>query len=356
MGAATRIPDPAKLLQELVAIPSESGQEGQVVDRLEALFCDLGWPARRHGQNLYATIGAEQGPLVLFNSHTDTVPVGQGWTRDPLGELVDGRIYGRGSNDAKGCLVAMIVGAARHLARGGKGRVCVAATCEEEVMGQGLEALLPLLPRPDAALVGEPTRLQPAVAQKGLMVLEITAHGRSAHAAHGGGENAITRLAPDLVALASLELDRVHPFLGPSTLAVTQIQGGTRHNVIPDRCTCVVDIRLTPAYTPAEIVALVGERVSGEVRVRSDRLAPVETALHEPVVRAVLRARPDAVPYGSPTLSDWVFLRGIPTVKIGPGDSLRSHTADEYITVDELEAGAAFYERFLDIWGRAPGA
>jgi acetylornithine deacetylase len=322
-----------------------------VVDRLHDLFGSLGWQPRRHGRNLFAVVGEGEGPLVLFNSHTDTVPVGEGWTRDPLGELDEGRLYGRGSNDAKGCLVAMIAGVARYLEGGGQGRVCVAATCEEEVMGQGLEALLPALPPLDAALVGEPTALQPAVAQKGLLVLEITAHGRAAHAAHGGGVNAIVNMAPDLLALAAPGLHRLHPFLGPTSLAVTQIEGGTRHNVIPERCTCVVDIRLTPAYTPDEVVALVRERVEGEVRVRSDRLGPVETSLEHPVVQAVLRARPGAEPYGSPTLSDWVFLRDVPTVKIGPGDSLRSHTPDEFVTVDELRDGVAFYERFLHEWG-----
>jgi acetylornithine deacetylase len=344
--------DPVRLLRELVALPSESGREERVVERLEELFYALGWTPRRSGRNLYAMLGDPAGPLLLLSSHTDTVPAGEGWSRSPLGELADGRIYGRGSNDAKGCLLAMTLGAARHLERGGRARVCLAATCEEEVMGEGLGALLAELPRPDAALVGEPTGLQPAVAQKGLLVLEVTARGRSAHAAHGGGVNAITELAADLCALSDLRLERVHSLLGPTTLAVTQIQGGTRHNVIPDRCTCVVDIRLTPVYAPAEIVALVRERVKAEVRVRSDRLGPVETRRDHPLVQAVLRARPGAVPYGSPTLSDWIFLRGVPAVKIGPGDSLRSHAPDEFITVDELRDGVLFYERFLDEWTR----
>jgi acetylornithine deacetylase len=348
--------DAVGLLRELVAIPSESGHEERVVERLEAVFRALGWQPRRQGRNVYALLGDGQGPLLLLNSHTDTVPVGEDWSRGPFGELADGRIYGRGSNDAKGCLVAMILGTARHLEKGGRGRVCVAATCEEEVMGEGLGTLLPELPRPDAALVGEPTGLQPAVAQKGRLVLEVTAHGRSAHAAHSGGVNAIMRLVPDLSALSEPGLDRMDPLLGPTTVAVTQIQGGTRQNVIPDRCTCVVDIRLTPAYAPGEIVALLRERVKGEVRVCSDRLGPVQTPTDHELVQAVLRARPGAVPYGSPTLSDWVFLREIPTVKIGPGESLRSHTPDEFITVDELLQGVLFYERFLSEWTGQPHA
>jgi acetylornithine deacetylase len=341
-------PEAAQLLRRLVAIPSESGQEQQVVAELERVLLDLGWSPRREGRNLWAVIG-EDGPLVLLNSHTDTVPHGEGWSRDPLGEQEGGRLYGRGSNDAKGPLVAMILGTARYFATGPrKGRVCLAATCEEEVMGQGLEALLPSLPAPDAALVGEPTGLDPAVSQKGLVILEITARGRSAHAAHGGGVNAITAAAHDVLALAELGFEREHPHLGSTTLAVTQIQGGERHNVIPDRCKLVVDIRLSPAYAPAEVVEQVRETVQGEVRVRSDRLAPVETPADHPLVQAVLRARPEAVPYGSPTLSDWVFLRHLPAVKIGPGDSRRSHTPDEYIELEELEQGVAFYERFLE--------
>jgi acetylornithine deacetylase len=265
-----------------------------------------------------------------------------------MGAVVDGKIYGRGSNDAKGCLTAMILGAARAFGqRAPRGSVCIAATCEEEINGQGLAKLISELPKPDAAVVGEPTGLQPAVAQKGLIVLEITAKGRSAHVAWGGGVNAIEIAAKDVVALSGLKFERWHSVLGKTSLSVAQIQGGTRHNVIPDRCKIVVDIRTTPSYTPEEIIGQVKKAVKGEVLVRSQRLQAVATDEAHPIVRAALAANPGSKPWGSPGLSDWVFLKETPTVKVGPGDSRRSHAPDEYMEVKELEAGVVFYERLI---------
>ncbi|HEX4048438.1 MAG TPA: M20/M25/M40 family metallo-hydrolase [Elusimicrobiota bacterium] len=337
------------LLQDLVRLPSPSGKEEAVVARLESEFRGLGWKPIVSGRNLTALLDGGEGPLLLLNSHTDTVPVGEEWTKDPLAaNIEDGRIYGRGTNDAKGCLTAMILGAAAAFAtRAPKGRVLIAASCEEEVLGQGLEKLLPSLPRPDAAVVGEPTGLQPAVAQKGLIVLEITASGRSAHAAHGGGVNAVEAAARDVLALAGLNFDKAHAALGRPSLNVTQISGGSRHNVIPDRCKMVIDIRTTPAYSADEIVARVKDAAKGEIFVRSSRLHSVETDPDHPIVKAALAANPHSIPYGSATLSDWVFLKGVPTVKVGPGDSRRSHTPDEYLEVAELEAGVLFYERLI---------
>ena len=341
--------DAVALLQDLVRIPSPSGQEDAVVARLEDAFRSLGFKPERRGRNLTALLDGGEGPLLLLNSHTDTVPVGEEWTRDPLAaKIVDGRLYGRGANDAKGPLTAMILGAARAFQKDApKGRVLLAASCEEETLGQGLEKLLPQLPRPDAAVVGEPTGLKPAVAQKGLLVLEITAAGRAAHAAHGGGINAIEAAARDVLALAKLRFERLHPALGGITLNVTQISGGARHNVIPDRCKLVVDVRTTPDYAVDELVAAVTAAVEGSVHVRSSRLGSVATDPAHAVVQAALSANPGAKPYGSPTLSDWVFLKGIPTVKVGPGESKRSHTPDEYIEVAELEAGVDFYEKLI---------
>ena len=194
-----------ELLRELVRIPSESRKEDALVSRLEKLFSSFGWSPIRSGNNVHVMLGTS-GPLLLLNSHTDTVPVGEGWTQPALeAALVDGKIYGRGANDAKGPLTAMILAAKNVFEKDPpKGRVCLAATCEEEVIGQGLEKLITELPKPDAAVVGEPTGLKPAVAQKGLLLLEITAKGRSAHAAWGGGVNAIELAAKDVAALSSL--------------------------------------------------------------------------------------------------------------------------------------------------------
>jgi acetylornithine deacetylase len=337
------------LLRETIRIPSESRSEDAVVAHLESAMRELGLAPRTNGRNLTALLDGGDGPLLLLNSHTDTVPIGSGWTRDPLkADIEDGKIYGRGSNDAKGCLIAMILGAQKAFATSSpKGKVLIAATCEEEVLGQGLEVLLPSLPRPDAAVVGEPTGLNSATAQKGLLLLEITANGKSAHAAHGGGVNAVEAAARDVLALSKLSIDREHPALGKTTIHVTQISGGDRHNVIPDRCKLVVDIRTTPSVSPEEIIALVNKTVAGEVTIRSNRLGSVETDPNHAIIQAALAANPAGSTYGSPTLSDWVFLKGIPTVKAGPGDSKRSHTPDEYLKVAELEAGVLFYEKLI---------
>lgn len=337
-----------ELLKDLVRLPSPSGKEELVVSYLGEVFSGLGWKPVKSGRNIHVELGSG-GPLLLLNSHTDTVPVGEGWTKPPLDAAVEGgKIYGRGANDAKGCLAAMIAGTAAVFSEDPpKGRVLLAATCEEETSGQGLEVLLGALPKPDAAVVGEPTGLNPAVAQKGLLLLEITAKGRSAHAAWGGGENAVVSAAADILSLSGVVFDRAHPALGRASLAVTQAHGGERHNVIPDRCRITVDIRTTPAYTPNELVELVRSRVKGEVRVRSERLVSVETDPGHAIVRAALAANPSARPFGSPTVSDWVFLKDVPTVKAGPGDSRRSHTPDEYVTEAELKAGAAFYAALI---------
>lgn len=336
------------LLKDLVSIPSESGKEEAVVARVAGEMESLGLKPSVSGRNVTAMLDGGDGPLLLLNSHTDTVPVGLGWTRNPLGETDGSRLYGRGSNDAKGCVSAMLHGAVQAFkAKAPKGKVLLAFSCEEEVLGQGLEKLLPTLPKPDAAVVGEPTGLSPAVAQKGLLLLEILAAGRSAHAAWGGGVNAVEAAARDVLALAKLSIPGEHPVLGKTSLAVTQIAGGQRHNVIPDSCKLVVDIRTVPSVSPEDIIALVKKSVEGQVNVRSNRLGSVETDPAHPIVKAALAANPAGKAYGSPTLSDWVFLKGIPTVKAGPGDSTRSHTPDEFLESGELEAGAAFYQDLI---------
>lgn len=340
---------PLELLRDLVRIPSESGKEEAVVARVADAMRELGLEPEVRGRNVVATLDGGDGPLLLLNSHTDTVPVGLGWTMDPLAaDIIDGKLYGRGSNDAKGCLTAMLLAAAAAFkTKAPKGKVMLAFSCEEEVLGQGLEKLLPDLPKPDAAVVGEPTGLSPAVAQKGLLLLEVTAAGRSAHAAWGGGVNAVEAAARDVLALSKLRIPGEHVVLGKTSLHVTQISGGTRHNVIPDSCKLVVDVRTVPSVSPEDIIALVKRSVEGQVAVRSNRLNSVETDPAHPIVRAALAANPAGRAYGSPTLSDWVFLKGVPTVKAGPGVSKRSHTPDEYLEVAELEAGVTFYERLI---------
>lgn len=351
-----------ELLEQLVRIPSVSGDEHAVCAFLADWFAQAGLDARVDDRNLVVRVHGEQpGPVLLLNSHLDVVPPGEGWSTDPFVPKVDcGRMIGRGANDAKASVAAMaravIALARRPQARG---EVIFAATCEEERGRMGLERILPSLGPIDAAVVGEPTGLNPAVAQNGLLILELTAKGRAGHAARPHlAINAIEIAARDVTTLTGLRFQPENPHVGPMTLAVTQIHAGHAHNVIPGECKIVVDIRTIPEIPPAEVVARVREAVRSEVHVRSDRLAPVKTPEGAWILEAVLAVSPDSKPFGSPTLSDWAHLRGIPAVKLGPGISEVSHTVDEWIELAQVYRAEAVYEAiartYLDCGGTAP--
>jgi acetylornithine deacetylase len=233
------------------------------------------------------------------------------------------------------------------------GQVIVALTaCEESGQGyNGLETLRPHLPPLNAALVGEPTSLQPCVAQKGLLILKVHAQGRSAHAARAHlGVNAILGAAADLQRLAGFELDRRHPVLGPSTFTVTMIEGGEARNMVPEHCTFWLDVRTTPAYTHEELHAMFEAYLDATVEVHSKRLIPVGTPPDARIVRACRKALPAAEPFGSATMSDWLFLHDLPVVKIGPGDSRLSHTADEHVEAAEVVEAVAAYKRIIQAY------
>lgn len=349
--------DALELLCALVRAPSPSGEEGPAADVLERWLSERGLDPVRDGRNVWAGVG-EDGPVLLLCSHLDTVPVGEGWTRPPLEAHREGeRIYGRGANDAKASVAAMAC-TLRALRDEGAldagGRVVLAATCEEETgRPGGLPDLLPRLPPPAAAVVGEPTGLAPVVAQKGLLVLEATAHGRPSHAARPEeGENAIANAAAAIRALAELRFERVHGSLGTPTAVVTVIEGGSRRNTIPARCTFWIDVRTTPAYEPRELAELIGRALGPrvEVRVHSDRIRAVDVDPEDPIVRAAVRATGGAATRGSPTVSDWAFLRGIPAVKLGPGESRRSHAPDEFVAEGELLAAVRVYRELAREW------
>lgn len=341
--------DVVGLLRDLVRIPSISGDEAKICAFLADLLRSEGLDVRVDDRNLEArVVGRGPGPTLLFNSHLDVVPPGEGWTRDPFDPLIaEGRMTGRGCNDAKASVAAMALSAIR-LAKSPpeRGTLVFAATCEEERGRAGLERFLPSLGPVDAAVVGEPTGLHPAVAQNGLLILELTAVGRAGHAARPRlAENAIQIAALDIAALHALTWEPVNPHVGPMTLAVTQIQAGHAHNVIPGECKMVVDIRTIPEIPPEVVVERVRAAVRSRVHVRSDRLAPVRTPEGARVLDAVLRAHPEARPFGSPTLSDWAHLKGIPAVKLGPGISEISHTADEWVELALVERAVGLYEQ-----------
>lgn len=338
-----------KLLTELVAIPSVSGDEEAVAAHLAAWLEERGLTPTVDDRNLHVRIaGRAPGPVLLLNSHLDVVPPGDGWLADPfVPRLIDGRMIGRGANDAKASVAAMAVATVALAADPpARGELVFAATCEEERGRDGLERLLPTLGPLDAAIVGEPTGLHPAVAQNGLLLLELYPRGRAGHAARPHlADNAISIAARDIVAIEGLTWEPANPHVGPMTLAVTQIEAGTAHNVIPDRARIVVDIRTIPEIPPHAVVERIRSVVRSEVRVRSDRLAPVATPAGAAILDAVLRALPDARPFGSPTLSDWAHLAGVPAVKLGPGLSEVSHTTEEWVELAQVERAADAYRQ-----------
>ena len=342
------------LLGDLVRFPSLSREEEAIASYVEAYVRRSHLPVRRVGNNVWFALGAGAHRLLL-NSHLDVVPPSSGHPYPPFDPVVvNGRLYGRGAVDAKASGAAMTTAVLELAAAGYEptdGSVLVALTVCEEI-GQehnGLRALRPQLPEIHAALVGEPTDMQPMVAQKGMLVLRAAARGRSAHAARAElGENAILKAARDISRLDTLEFDRADPVLGKSSLAVTTISGGSARNIVPETCTFEIDIRSTPAYTHKEIISLVTDLLESEVAVHSARIVPVSTRSDEPIVRSCLAAIPESVPRGSPTASDWLYLADIPTVKIGPGSSELSHTADEHIVVSDLEYAVAAYKRIIE--------
>lgn len=354
------MPSVVDLHADLVAIPSVTFDEAAAADYVEAWARGVdGLAVGRDGDSVWASLG-DGDDLLLLASHLDVVPPSEGHPYPPFTPTtVDGKVYGRGAVDAKASGAAMLAALARLAAEGWRpagGRLVVALTECEETGGLTRNGLARLrrtvfgqtLPEPAAALIGEPTELLPCLAQKGLLVLKATAHGRTAHAARAHlGDNALTRAARDLVAVDALAFDRVDPLLGATTITATMVEGGTASNVVPDRCRFTLDVRSTPAYTHPELTALVADALESTVEVHSDRLVPCATAADARIARATDAALTAlgraAAPFGSPTASDWCVLSDVPAVKIGPGRSELSHTADEHVEVAQLTAAVDVY-------------
>lgn len=337
-----------EILERLVATPSVSGDESRIADFVARYARGLGARVERSGNNVWFAFGAGNGPRLLFNSHLDTVPPCAGWTGDPLKPRWAGRrLYGLGANDAKGAVAAMLAFAA-GLARDASrvpGEVVFALTAEEEIGGaNGIASVLDAVGKVDAAVVGEPTGLEACTAQRGMLILKCIAHGVSGHVAHTEhrSHNAIEVAARDISRLAEWAFEP-HPLLGQTRAQVTQIAGGLQRNQIPDRCEFFVDLRTTPNLDHATVAAELDTALESEVVVHSARYLPKGTADDHPVVRAALVANGRPGPVGSATTSDWAFLGDLPAVKIGPGDTHRSHRPDEYLESDELLAGVRVY-------------
>lgn len=338
------------LLKEMIRTESFSRQEKDCAGLIENFLSDKGLHTIRRGNNVlvYNKNFDCRKKTILLNSHIDTVKPNPAYTRDPFfPDEGNGRIYGLGSNDAGASVVALIaVSRYFYEAENLKYNICLALTAEEECSGKdGIESVLPEIPNVEFAVVGEPTGMNMAVAEKGLLVVDCKARGRAGHAARQEGENAIYRAMKDIAWFESYKFPKKSELLGEVLMSVTVINGGTQHNVVPAECDFTVDIRITECYTHEEILGIIRENVSSDVVPRSVRLRSSSIPENHPVVIAGKALGLNV--FGSPTMSDQALIP-YPSVKMGPGDSSRSHSADEYITIDEIKKGITIYKDLLD--------
>lgn len=337
-------------LKGMIRIPSFSREESAVADYLQELWTKASHRVHRKGNNLWIVApGFDFGrPTILLNSHIDTVRPVAGWTYDPFSPVKDDvdTIYGLGSNDAGASVVSLYEAFVILSNRPQPYNLIFLASCEEEVSGKnGIESVLPDLPRIDFAIVGEPTGMRPAIAEKGLMVLDCVSIGKSGHAARNEGINAISLAIKDIEWFNTYHFPLQSDMLGPVKMNVTMIQAGTQHNVVPDRCEFTVDVRSNEFYSNEELFRLIAEHVSCEIKARSFRLNSSRTPSDHPFVQRAHILEKE--PFGSPTLSDQALMP-FPSVKIGPGQSARSHTADEYIEASEIREAIDLYVTLLD--------
>lgn len=337
------------LLKELIGIPSISRDETAASDRMCEFLTDNGIEHLRVGNNIMCIAPQydTNRPTLLLNAHIDTVKPAQGWTRNPFTPSEeDGRLYGLGSNDCGGGLVSLLQAFRILSSKKQAYNLVYAVSAEEEVSGkEGFTMLSNHLPEIDVAIVGEPTSLQPAIAEKGLMVLDITTHGQAGHAARNEGINALYKAVDQIGWIRNYRFPKVSPTLGEMKMTATIIQGGTLHNCIPDKCTYTVDIRTTDCYTNQEVLDFVASQLDADVKARSTRLGSSHISTDHPIIKKCTAL--GLQPFGSPTLSDQALMTW-PSFKLGPGDSQRSHTADEYINTADITHAINLYLELLD--------
>ncbi|MDX5583796.1 MAG: M20 family metallo-hydrolase [Aureibaculum sp.] len=337
--------DAIVLLLKLISKQSFSSEEDETALLIMQWFSTHDIKFDSHNHNIWAKnkFFDDSKPTILLNSHHDTVKPNNGYTRDPFKpEIIKDKLYGLGSNDAGGCLVSLLSLFTYYYDQDSlKYNMIIVASAEEESSGQnGLNSVLPLLPKIDFAIVGEPTLMQLAIAEKGLLVLDCYAHGKAGHAAHGLGDNAIYKAMEAMKWIKTFQFPKESETLGKVKMTVTQINAGSQHNVIPADCHFVVDVRVTDKYSNQEVLDIIKEHIDVEIKPRSLRLNSSSISVEHPIVKAGVSMGRDI--YGSPTLSDQAVL-SCPSLKLGPGDSLRSHTADEFIYVHEIEEGIQIY-------------
>ena len=337
-----------ELLKQLISTPSVSREETDAANILADFIEKCGLPCERIGNNLLVREELDEGkPTILLCAHIDTVKPVSTWTRDPFTPTVEGdRLYGLGSNDCGGGLVSMLQAYRCLRGRATKYNLVYLASCEEEVSGQnGFSLALPHLPKIDVAIVGEPTGMQPAIAEKGLMVIDGIAHGKSGHAARNEGVNAIYEALDDLVWLRDHQFRKKSLLLGQTKMTVTVLNSGTQHNVVPDECRFIIDVRPNEFYQNEYLFNFLQKHMKKcELKARSFRLSSSHIPVGHPLVQRCIKM--GMVPFGSPTLSDQALMP-FPSFKLGPGDSARSHSADEYICISEMANAIETYVSLL---------
>jgi len=337
------------LLKNLIEIQSFSGEEYDTAKLIKHWFTNYQMDFKSGNNNVWVAnkYFDSTKKTILLNSHHDTVKPNKAYTKNPFkAEVSDGKLYGLGSNDAGGCLVSLLACFTHYYnEKNLKYNLVYVASAEEESSGKnGLNSMLIIMPPIDFAIIGEPTLMQLAIAEKGLLVLDCEASGTPGHAAHGTGDNAIYKALDDIKWIQNFEFPKISDTLGKVKMTVTQIDAGKQHNVIPAKCHFVVDIRVTDAYTNLEVLNIVKAHLKSDVKERSLRLNSSAIDKNHPVVQAGLKLGRQT--YGSPTLSDQSVL-SCPSLKLGPGDSLRSHTADEFIYIKEIEESITLYIKML---------
>ncbi len=343
-----------ELLSRLISIPSVSRDEKEAADMLQRQIKAWKLPCKRIGNNLIvAKRLSKRKPTLLLNAHIDTVKPVATWTRDPFAPTIEGdRLYGLGANDCGGGLVSLLQVYRiwrDEIAPNGTGyNLVYLASCEEEVSGEGgFRLALPELPEIDVAIVGEPTGMRPAIAEKGLMVIDGIARGKSGHAARNEGVNAIYEALDDLIWLRDYRFKKESPLLGPTKMTVTVLNSGTQHNVVPDECHFVIDVRPNEYYQNEYLFAFLQKHMKKcELKARSFRLSSSHIPVGNPLVQRCIKMGMN--PFGSPTLSDQALMP-FKSLKLGPGESSRSHSADEYICISEIEKAIETYVSLLSV-------
>ena len=343
------VSDAVELLKKLIATPSVSRNEKDAADIMEQTIRSYGFEPQREANNIWIIDPHydESRPTLLLNAHIDTVKPVASWTRDPFSpDVEDGVLYGLGSNDCGGGLCSLLQIFRMLTEKPQHYNLIYLASAEEEVSGKdGITRALPLLPHIDLAIVGEPTGMNPAVAEKGLMVLDVIAHGKSGHAARNEGVNAIYEALDDMRWIRDYKFEKVSEFLGPTKMTLTVVNAGTQHNVIPDKCTMLVDIRTNEFYDNEEVFEFIRQHLKSEVKAHSFRLKSSRIDPEHPLIKKCVAM--GMKPFGSPTLRDQALMH-FPSFKLGPDVPSRSHSADEFIKISEISDAVAKYRELLD--------